>query len=285
MPARLSRALVAVGTILVSAAACSPTSNSPNSPDVDPSVFRSEVDPEAGTITLPLHRFLLTDQEQGVLRSAQALAMSRCATAAGVPTPWEDADSSWTFGASRLYGVWYRPEAERYGYGLPTVDGGASEGESASAQAPLDEEALAVYESCNRKDVVRRFESELIAPGFDYAEEVTGLSDEALDSEEAETVFAEWESCLADHRLTVDHSLNRWSIVGTTMDPTESNIRVALLDVECKESTRYVQRLADIEGALQQPVIEDHMAELQEMREEYDAVLELARDYLAEESP
>jgi len=82
--------------------------------------------------------------------------------------------------------------------------------------------------------------------------------------------------------LTVDHAKSRWWITGTTLDPTESNIRVALLDVECKEGTRYVQRLADIEAALQQPVIADHLAELPEMREEYDAALELARDYLAE---
>lgn len=216
------------------------------------------------------------------MSSAQALAMSRCAAAAGVPADREDADDTSSFGASRRYGVWYRPEAERYGYGLPFNDSGESEAESTATGVRIDEETLAVYESCGRSRAIRRFESARIAPGFDYAEEVTGLSEQALSSEDAETVFADWEACLADHRLTVDHSKSRWWIAGTTLDPTESNIRVALLDIECKESTRYVQRLADIEGELQQPVIANHLAELQEMREEYDAALEQARDYLAE---
>jgi len=183
---------------VISAAACGQAPNSTDSPDVDPSVFHSEVDPEAGTITLPLDRYFLSDQEQGVMSSAQALAMSRCATAAGVPTDREDTHGTTSFGASRRYGVWYRPEAERYGYGLP--DGGESEAESSAAGAQIDEETLAVYESCGQSETVRRFESARIAPGFDYAEEVTGLSDQALGSEDAETVFADWEACLADDR-------------------------------------------------------------------------------------
>jgi hypothetical protein len=273
------RALAATGAVIASVAGCAPQSQEPT--PVDPAVVRAEVNPDSGSISLPLDRFMLTEPEQYEIFAAQGLAFDSCVAEAGVPV--EPRGSS-TVGAtaSRRYGVWFRPEAERYGYGLPDSlmpDAGAAV--EADAEAPTDAE-MAVYEQCNGSDDVQRFESTRIRAGFDYAEETTGLTDRALSSDDAQDVFSEWKSCLAESGLTVDETRSPWAIAGTSLEPTESNIRAALMDIACKERTDYIQRLADIEAAMQAPIVEEHLAELQDMRAEYDDMLDDARQYVAE---
>ncbi|RMI06911.1 hypothetical protein [Cellulomonas triticagri] len=281
MSDRLMRALVAAGVVIASAAACSP--NTEQTTAVDPATVRAEVDPDVGSISLPLDRFMLTEPEQYEIFAAQGIAFDSCVAAAGVPVEPRGTSTSDST-SSRRYGVWFRPEAERYGYGLPdslALDSDAA-GESGSPVADPTEEELAVYERCNATEDAQRFESTRIRAGFDYAEETTGLSDKALGSDEAQEVFSAWKSCLAQGGLSVDDSRSPWAIAGTSLEPTEANIRAALVDVDCKEQTNYVQRLADIEAALQAPIVEDHLAELREMRAEYDEMLDDARQYVAE---
>jgi hypothetical protein len=282
MPSVIRR-LAVVAVVLAATTACAA-----NEPDatagVDPALLRADIDTEAGAIALPLQRFALTDREQGELFAAQGAAFAQCAAQEGVS--WTPADpSAFDLGASRKYGVWFRPEAERFGYGLPNEVATAGDQADAGATAPEPTAAeLAVYEECNASDEVQQFESTTVRPGFDYAEETTGLSEASLNSENAQAVFEDWEACLAESGVHVqrDGAQSPWTIEGTTTDVTESNIRIALIDVTCKEDTNYVQRLADIEATLQAPIVEEHLAELQQMRTEFDEMLDSARQFLAE---
>ena len=103
--------------------------------------------------------------------------------------------------------------------------------------------------------------------------------------DEVEQVLEEWESCLAEVGLRRDQSRSPWAVAGTTTDPTEANIRTALLDLDCKDRVDYVARIAAVEAAVQAPIVQEHLAELQQMRAEYDAMLADARAYLGENAP
>ncbi|NCT91881.1 hypothetical protein GXB85_13095 [Cellulomonas sp. APG4] len=180
--------------------------------------------------------------------------------------------------SDRRYGVWFEPEAERYGYGLPVAE------PPSEATPALSDAQLAEIEECATEDeVVRAFNFEGIRPGFDYAEAMTGrLSDDAFATSEGRQVFAEWEECLAEHGLQRNPSVSPTNIRGTSLEPSEQNIRVALLDVSCKAEVDFVARLAAIEAELQAPVIAEHLRELEEWRQEYDTALDAARTYLRE---
>lgn len=277
MLSRPSRAAAAAGAFAILAAACSPT---PAPVPVDPALVSAQVDADAGTIVLPLDRFALTEREAAEIFSAQNLAFATCVTAAGIATP--ESASTPDLGASRLYGVWYRPEVERYGYGLPDMQPAHTAGDDTSGPTSAE---LAVFDRCSGTDDVARFESAAIRPGFDYAEETTGMTDRVLADDEVEHVLEEWESCLAEVGLRRDQSRSPWAVAGTTTDPTEANIRTALLDLDCKDRVDYVARIAAVEAAVQAPIVQEHLAELQQMRAEYDAMLADARAYLGENAP
>lgn len=280
---RLFAVLVAVVMLV---AACTSGSDEGGSPgpsaqggdwDVDPTAT-AEVDPEAGTIQLPMDRYWLTEAETAFLLSARSLAVNLCAQEAGVIGHWEMIEA-WE-PENRRYGVWVRSVAERYGYSLPV-----REDDFVPNNAEVD--GTAVYEECAATDPdTTQFNFEAIRPAFDIATVTHGMSDAVFASPAAEEVLADWEQCLAEHGLARDTSSETpWMVAGTTTDLTESNIAAAIVDVDCKASVDFVQRLADIEASYEQPIVDEYQSEFEEMRAEYDAMLELARQYLDENAP
>lgn len=278
---RCAVGLVASLALLVSGCSADPTSEQPtaHAGTLSPALAAPEVDSSTGVIVLPVDRFMLSDAETAQLLSAQSLAVAKCASREGVDLTWKPVD--FKMGASRTYGVWYRPEAERYGYGLPS----ATPSPDGQESRPLTDADLAVLDRCNSSKEVRALAFDQIRPAFDYAEAFTGVSAAARESDEGKQAFADWEHCLNDAGLQRDPAVSPFAIKGTDTSPTESNIKIALIDVGCKQETHFVERLARAEAALEVPIIESHLAELEQLRSEYDAALERAKAYLVENAP
>ena len=246
----------------------------------------AEVDTATGTIVLPVERFMVSRTEQDELMSARALAMARCSTERGLPTTYEPIRMA--EGSDRRYGVWFRPEAERFGYGLPQPTESAEPAPADDAvgeDAVEQRDALRVYEECARTTEVSRLSFEHIRPAFDYEEAFGAVTETAEASDATTAALAEWEACLARHGLERDPSISPWAVKGASAEPSEANIVIALDDVGCKEETSYIERMAASEAAVQAPVVEEHLAELTEMRQEYEDALETARAYLRENAP
>lgn len=289
-------ALVGVGSkrrILVSAALmlCAVTGLSACSGDQEPEATRAagfdrsaEINLETGTIVLPVERFMPSRSELDELMSARALAMAECSTEQGLPTTYEPVHLSQ--GSDRRYGVWFRPEAERFGYGLPDLDSGEPEVADGGAVGALEgESALQIYEECGKSPDVASLNFEHISPAFDYQEVFGGVTEQAQESEAAQEAFADWEACLTENGLQRDTSVSPWAVEGSSQEASEANINIALVDIQCKEDTGYMERMAEAEAAVQAPLIEEHLPELAEMRAEYDSALETAREYLQANAP
>ena len=278
--------LVVVLVAVVTLVACTGGGDEGDSPgpsvqagdwEVDPTAT-AEVDHEAGTILLPMDRYWLTEAETAYLLSARSLAVNLCARDAGVVGHWEMIEA-WE-PENRRYGVWVRSVAERYGYSLPMRGD-----DFVPNNAEVD--GTAVYEECAASDPdTTQFNFEGIRPAFDIATVTLGMSDAAFASAAAEEIFADWGACLAEHGLERDTSSETpWMVAGTSDDVTESNIAAAIVDVDCKASVDFIQRIADIEAGYEQPIVDEYQSEFEEMRAEYDAMLELARQYLDENAP
>ncbi len=254
----------------------------------------ADVDFEAGTIVLPAERFLMTAAEELEVNTLSQQQLDQCVRDHGyevVSTP-AVIDTE----GDRRYGTWLVQEAELYGFAPPSV--GRGEGEQGVApDRPRDSDGHPIYprgdirnadmdviEECHESPDVLRFVTYTIEPAFSYGAEIGPLMDEALGSAEGKQVFADWEACLEEHGLERDESRSPYSIRGATMDVTEQNIAMALVDVQCKTDVELVQRLADLEAELQAPVVARYFKELTAMRAEYDAVLEDARAFLASDA-
>ena len=56
---------------------------------------------------------------------------------------------------------------------------------------------------------------------------------------------------------------------------------MAIIDVDCKAEVDYIQRLADLQAQLEQPVVDRHAQELDQVRREYDDLLASQKDSLS----
>ncbi len=233
----------------------------------------AEVDHEAGTITLPVERFQLTDAEYRLIDDARGLAMDRCAKAEGIDLGWRPGRAAPV--SDRRYGVWVPAITEQFGYAVP-------EGASApdTDGPPLDDDDFLVITECASDPTVLSFRYESVRPGFDFAEEFSWVTTAAFGSPEGEAVFEDWEECLNAQGLHRDTSVSPFAVAGAGMAVTEQNIVIALKDVTCKSEVGFVQRLADLEAQLQAPIVAEHLAELEQMRSEYDHIVDAAREYL-----
>lgn len=273
-------ALLVLGPCILGIAGCGDgaeaTAPSPHATYERDATAKAVVDATTGSIVLPIDAYFLTPTERTEIGNARALAMSLCAEQKGVTVPWEAKPPLQE--TSRRYGVWVMEEVQRFGYAVP--DEIIPTAPPPDASGTIDD-SLAVFEECNSSDpavVALRYEQ--IRPGFDVSR-LDGISAAALGTPDANEVFSEWETCLHAAGLQRDTSISPFAIQGATLDISEANVRIAVLDVQCKEQTNFVQRLADIEASIQGPIVTEHESELLEMRSEYEAVLDEARSFVA----
>lgn len=236
----------------------------------------ADVDPIAGTITLPLDQYKLTLEETATLVSARSLAINLCARERGVNGDWQRIPPN--NAGERRYGVWVKDLVEQFGYDLPPSN--------VTVSNNSEPDANPIYEACSAEDPdIQQFDFDAISPAFDTVGELSGLSEAALASEDAELVFTDWEACLKENGLERDTSLSPFAVAGAGLEPTSSNISIALTDIDCKANVDYIQRLANIQASFEKPIVDEYSDELVAARSEYDAMVELANQYLSANSP
>ena len=251
----------------------------------------ADVDAEQGTIVLPAERFLLAEAEHVEIDAAGQVGLDQCVRDRGfdvISNP-----RGMTAGSDRRYGTWVLQEAEKYGFAPPSdahgtgehqtgpASGGGDDGEGRYRPGDIRNVDVEILLECQEAPGVTRFDTRQIEPAFDYGGEIGPLMDEAFASVEGQQVFTDWEACLVSHGLERDEERSPYSIRGASMEATEQDIAMALVDVGCKTEVGFVQRLADLEAALQAPVVARYFKELTAMRSEYEAVLEDARRFNA----
>ncbi|ALE92116.1 hypothetical protein AOC05_06855 [Arthrobacter alpinus] len=67
-----------------------------------------------------------------------------------------------------------------------------------------------------------------------------------------------------------------------SMTDKQSQIKTALTDIDCKEKTNYIKRLADIDATFQAAYIGQHESALNRIKADKDAAVEKAKHIIAE---
>jgi hypothetical protein len=238
------------------------------------------LDEDAGVIRMPIDDWAWSAEDYAVERTAVAHYVVGCLQDAGYeaeflgplpPDPGRDAG----------YGVWRiaDAEAERYASVFP-----ASEAELAGAGSAWDREA--VPRSASRDCHQEALEAGLTYDPLDFevgshpeAPEI-GYSD-AMSTDAAQQVRAEWRDCLTARGVPVPTSPEAGMVPdGVYAMALEEQIRIAAVDVECKQELDTVQQLADLDAALQAEYIEANRSFLTDRHAVEEEVLDSAWQYL-----
>lgn len=99
-------------------------------------------------------------------------------------------------------------------------------------------------------------------------------------SDEWERARRSWSDCLEAHGLRLQHDVESPWAPEIPEDP-EASIRVALLDVGCKQETGLVETLSGLESQYQAALIDRNRAALDEVAEKERAIVARADEIIA----
>lgn len=206
---------------------------------------------------------------------ANALTMAGCMEEAGreFPRAYQNWDAVPAL-PDRRYGIWSSEDAERNGYELPETP------ESEALLTVEDAFDDAWWQTLDRC----RSESEMLPllgvntdPGRPSPVD-QGMNDSftsLLAGDKFREIKAAWLACIESEGLSPRPDAN--VLVPQFPEAGEDQIRVASIDVSCKDELNSVQTLADEETQWQLAYIDQHEGELKAYRDRVDEVLEQAR--------
>ncbi|WP_125775506.1 hypothetical protein [Antribacter gilvus] len=275
------------GDLMGGMTASPPSSPAPSLPAGPP---RAVVDVENGTIGMPLDPWRISPEDAAVLGTAQDHLRYTCLAEAGVEgagyaaprpvVPWID----WTYG----YGVWRAEQLEdvaRYGYlGEPSRD---DEAAYPGSRGRITDSNRAAFEACGQAVV----DAGLATGQAEADAQEAGTVEDPGRVEKASEVAArgaamdEWRACLRVGGVSAPGEDEGLLPGGTDVyaEPLEGQVRIAEIDLACKEQLGTVQKLADIDARLQQEYLDRGGREQAERRfAAQRRQVESARAYLAQ---
>ncbi len=239
---------------------------------------QARLDPLAGEIILPLEAFAMSTLEEKDVAHANALLQDECLAKSGREFP--RADLNWELAPilpDRRYGLWSEADAQTNGYEFPESEDAAA---ITTIEDGLGDDWWDAFEACRSELQLLPLLGVNTSPNPSPVDEGMGESFDFLRaSDDLGRLKGEWQSCIEAEGLTALESSSL--LIPMIPPPGEEQIRVATIDVECKQSLNSVQQLADIEAREQSAFIDERENDLVEYRAEVDKVLERAREVLA----
>lgn len=303
MSSRSFRAAAAIlVAVLLTSCASGPTSTeyvdssgqSAELPDVDISSYsdvKAELLADESQFVFPIDRYMTSVTDFDRLDAATSLQVKACMEEKGQPF-WvnEVPPSAYLLSADRRYGIWSLSDAAKYGYGLPA--------EWNETQVHMQQK----YESflSGVSDAWHRAEQECwgsvhrlpwISRGslpHDGEDRALYLPVEldyiahhlAREDPGYEEALASWEECLEQNGLTPPDR-SEGIQPANTPDELEAQIRVAIIDVTCKQGTRLIEKLSAIEAQYQAALIDQNRAALEASVQKQAELLRQADEIIA----
>lgn len=250
--------------------------------DVDISGYadvKATFDEETMDIILPLDRYTKTISESALSTSSRSLQFAECAK--------KDLDIQMLnegpmyFPPEFNYGIWGSGFVSQHGYDVmaPVLSIDTDSFLPAGKNTP--EENLKILSCEDQVTTYGDFPYGFFENGTAAAEADFQSNSAWSTDPEVEAWRGEWAACLEDQGYHIDEDASPWQpeVVG---DGQEAQIRTALADVQCKESTGAFQKIMDRRAQYQQAVIDQHQTELTEYRRNLDAEMQEAQDLLSE---
>ncbi len=249
--------------------------------------YVAEVSEGTGKIIFPVDRYEMTQEEQLLEKSAQYLDLALCMHKQGMPAYWSP-EATVMRDENTRYGRWVMKNAEEFAYTrIPNkVLDDAFIVDDLFRKKFHDVIDSKEYTDAQEHCLNNPAEDLIMAESLTFPNEVSRIGQESYDlmlsSEEAHQVFADWERCLNDEGLSRDPD-DPYSILGVDYSRVDENtIRIAVQDVRCKQTTNFVQRLADIEASFQGPVVERYESELAAYSESIEKIVDNRKKFLAD---
>jgi len=231
-----------------------PSASPSTSSDAD-AAPRATLDPVTGTITTPMDAWSWDSREHAISRTAVDHYVVGCLQDAGYEATF-DGPYPLEPGRDAEYGLWRMEDAEEHGYAsltAPDLD---------HVGAEWDTEVVPAKASRDCYRAAR--EAGLTYDTADFGDGPTGITS-VMYTMEGQRIRDEWRECLIGHGASAPTSHEAGMVPdGVDGVPLEEQLRIASIDLGCKDELGTVQRLADV-GA----------------REEAAYILR-ARDYLQE---
>ena len=178
----------------------------------------------------------------------------------------------------RTFGVWVKASVARYGY-RPVPPSQRERDLMRLNQQQMPAQVDKAFRDCIPQ--VRRL-GLVLPPGVDVANGPSVGNGGPLDSAAAKAVIEKWTQCLQAAGVPAPDALNDdWVPPGLLDAPLQQQIRVGLIDVDCKQRLGTIQALADVEARRQWPYIDAHEALLVQQRRALDALVARSRAYIA----
>ncbi|MFC5369426.1 hypothetical protein [Arcanobacterium bovis] len=264
--------------------------------------LKADVDFKTGRVTLPLDRFAASNEEEALINSARSGGMAKCAhEKLGIPwkTPLIKGDPD--AAVWNELGPWIKERAERLGYAMrpmtkPYVGPKAMSQEEYEKSIQYEREHPVIdpdnpNSQISEQDFEKMQEECSSNPETDkypysamYIPEVgkvASSSDDFGQSAKIKAVLEELKQCYitAGYKPSEDF---RGSIEGARPEIIDAEqIKMALVEVDCKTKINAVPRVAEALAELQAPMIEKYANELVENRRRIDEMVQQAREFVS----
>lgn len=274
------RALAAVSVwALATTAGCAPNVASPDSNDGSGSQRIGgadfELDYATQQFSSPLDLLALTWEEETTLNFASGITLADCLASEGVESePVYDRRQELSEMADRSIGVWSHDFAESYGYDIPPD----SEGKTALLAAAESDEVQSVRGECRTSSEFTKFAG--IPAEFNNELKPLVESSTTWGHRAYSSLGSKWRQCMSDAGVKIPDDEYYPSTLATMS--TEEEITTALLDVDCKISTGFVEDWAAFNADTLAPAIELHRSEIDDFRKRAEPVIEEAREVIRE---
>ena len=271
MHRRAALASVAACAVAMAAVACA---SAQRAEDFD---VHAQLDPDRGTMRLPLDAFALTGADAYAVTQANAALVDACMAQQGLAHPGADlAYDAVTPMPDRTFGLWSEAVARQWGFRLPP----SQPPEIEAMYEAMPDDWWEAFFPC--LDSVEQLEPHAPLVGDpSRPSPVDRGYREALERAQDDPRWAEarapWVACLAESGIDV---VEPTLLVPVIPADEEAALRTALLDVECKAEHGTAQAIGDIIAQHQAAYAAAHEAELVAYRDEALATLERAREVL-----
>lgn len=276
-----SKAIFLSVLLLAACGSEAPTEGDDTSVPIADTAFTATIDKDRGRIELPVDKYRVTDEEQEIFSEAGKIYMLMCLQKDGYVDEYRESIPE--IEEDRRYGRWSEELAQQFGYTLAATPAKQAVLDSMGTNKGSSEIPIEAFEKCGAEEDYLRF-----FPDESTINTVTNEVDTwelMVSSQQFTQVLDEWKQCLKENGLDVqeDGDTELPDPVGADYEnATESSIKVALIDVKCKESTDFVQRLANIEASYQGPVVKKYENELVAYRDLVSATIVEAKEFIAE---
>ena len=238
---------------------------------------RASLNDATGEVVLPMSKYWYSDHENVLVNSAVAFLIYDCVEAKGYAIPpWDGQGKAME---DRTYGLWSRTLAARNG-DMPEIRVIPGVMEKQRQQPPVSEVQQQATNLCSNSIGRAGFPELLagLAGDTSIQNRIVQVAAALTDRDPEYLAYRkDWENCVAGKGLKLAGA-GSWFIQNG--GSKEDEIRVALLDIDCKESSGGARKPYDIVAQYQAAQMKDHQAELNSLAEQKAAAVERAKQVL-----